>query len=53
MKDKRLGYDVNAKDELIQTYNQREIEILHELDLEKSNIKSLKQENESLKIYSK
>lgn len=41
----RIGYDLNAREELIRTYTEKEIDLKEKVDSSRQNIKNLKMEN--------
>ncbi len=49
----RIGYDLNAREELIRTYTEKEIELKEKLDHNKTVMKQLKMENKALKNYAR
>lgn len=44
----KLGYDMNAREELIRSYNEKEIILNETIEKEKGNAKSLKMEMRGL-----
>jgi len=49
----RIGYDLNAREELIRTYTEKEIDLKEKLDHNKTVLKQLKMENKALKNYAR
>ncbi|EAS00321.3 kinesin motor catalytic domain protein (macronuclear) [Tetrahymena thermophila SB210] len=49
----RIGYDMNAREELIRSYNEKEIQLSEQLEKEKRLNKNLKMEIRSLKNYAR
>ena len=47
----RIGYDLNAREELIRTYTEKEIELKEKLDHNKTVLKQLKMENKGTFLY--
>lgn len=48
----RVGYDMNAREELIRTYTEKEIELTDKFDKQKRLVRNLKMEIMALKNYS-
>ncbi len=49
----RIGFDLNAREELIRTYTEKEIDITERLEKDRLIIKNFKMEARALKAYAR
>lgn len=47
----RIGYDLNAREELIRTYTEKEIDLKEKADNSKQHLKALRMENRGKPLY--